>query len=189
MSMNSQYLKDEFERREKNREAIYSGYIRNRKPGDSSHLSQDDDIVENLIKEETGKSSFTAVIITGISQTHIQYLRTDFLGWCRQIAHIYHYYIHGPRGNEEKTVGSCRPSSPFKNLDIEITLHDKGKAPKSLNLRDINDDMQTKYIRSSRDSFEFKAIVEGTGIVEGILRYHPFLYDRETFPSDYTGPK
>ncbi len=32
--------------------------------------------------------------------------------------------------------------------------------------------------------FEFKATVEGTGIVEGVLRYHPFLYDKETYPVD-----
>ena len=32
--------------------------------------------------------------------------------------------------------------------------------------------------------------MEGTGIVEGVLRYHPFLYDKETYPLDvntYTG--
>ncbi|XP_070535302.1 structural maintenance of chromosomes flexible hinge domain-containing protein 1-like [Ptychodera flava] len=181
--------KEEFERREKNREAIYSGYIRNRKPGDSSHVASEDEIVHSLIKEEIGKRSFTAVIITGISPQHIQYLRNDFKGWCRHMVHIYHYYIHGPRGNEEKMVGGYRPGSPFKNLDIEIVLYDKGKTPKQVNLRDINDDMQTRYIRSSADCFEFKAVVEGTGIVEGIIRYHPFLYDRETFPSDYNGPK
>ena len=32
--------------------------------------------------------------------------------------------------------------------------------------------------------------MEGTGIVEGVMRYHPFLYDKETYPLDinaYTG--
>ena len=54
-----------------------------------------------------------------------------------------------------------------------------------INLRDINDDMQTRYIRSSAAStFEFKATVEATGIVEGLIRYHPFLFDHETYPKD-----
>ena len=54
-----------------------------------------------------------------------------------------------------------------------------------INLRDINDDMQTRYIRSSATStFEFKATVEATGIVEGLIRYHPFLFDHETYPKD-----
>ena len=49
--------------------------------------------------------------------------------------------------------------------------------------------MQTLYIRSTASVFEFKATVEGLGIVEGVLRYHPFLYDRETFPSDANDPR
>ena len=61
--------------------------------------------------------------------------------------------------------------------------------PRILNLRDIDDDMQTQYIRSSAHGFEFKATVEGTGVVEGVLRYHPFLYDRETYPSDANDPR
>lgn len=32
--------------------------------------------------------------------------------------------------------------------------------------------------------FEFKASKEGDAKVEGLLRYHPFLYDRETYPED-----
>lgn len=31
--------------------------------------------------------------------------------------------------------------------------------------------------------FEFRARAESGGIVEGVLRYHPFLYDRETYPT------
>lgn len=65
----------------------------------------------------------------------------------------------------------------------------KGKEAQCINLKDISDDMQTQYIRTAADYFEFKAIVEGTGIVEGVLRYHPFLYDRETFPSDASDPR
>ena len=60
---------------------------------------------------------------------------------------------------------------------------------KVINLRDVNDDMQSLYIRSASDCFEFKSVVEGMGIVEGILRYHPFLYDKETFPSDANDPR
>lgn len=61
---------------------------------------------------------------------------------------------------------------------------DSRKTPKVINLRDIDDDMQSRYIRTTASSFEFKACIEGSGIVEGLMRYHPFLYDRETFPSD-----
>jgi len=65
-------------------------------------------------------------------------------------------------------------------------LKPRGERPTSvINLKDVGDDMQTRYIRSSAPStFEFKATVEATGIVEGLIRYHPFLFDQETYPKD-----
>lgn len=44
--------------------------------------------------------------------------------------------------------------------------------------------MQSLYINSSVAEFEFKASKGGDAKVEGLLRYHPFLYDRETYPED-----
>ncbi|XP_068023001.1 structural maintenance of chromosomes flexible hinge domain-containing protein 1 isoform X2 [Melanerpes formicivorus] len=175
--------KEDFEKKEKNRESIYSGYIRNRKPSDSSHITSDDErFLHNLILEEKDKESFTAVVITGVQPDHMQYLKNYFHLWTRQLAHIYHYYIHGPKGNE--TSAATKDISPFNNIDIQISMFEKGKVPKLVNLREIRDDMQTLYINTAADSFEFKAQVEGEGIVEGIIRYHPFLYDRETYPDD-----
>jgi len=37
------------------------------------------------------------------------------------IRHIYHYYIHGPRGND-KPVGRGTTASPFRNIDIQVSL-------------------------------------------------------------------
>lgn len=67
---------------------------------------------------------------------------------------------------------------------FQVSMFEKGKVPKIVNLREIKDDMQTLYINTAADSFEFKAHVEEEGIVEGIIRYHPFLYDKETYPDD-----
>ncbi|PNI61330.1 SMCHD1 isoform 12, partial [Pan troglodytes] len=174
--------KEDFEKKEKNKEAIYSGYIRNRKPSDSVHITNDDErFLHHLIIEEKEKDSFTAVVITGVQPEHIQYLKNYFHLWTRQLAHIYHYYIHGPKGNEIRT---SKEVEPFNNIDIEISMFEKGKVPKIVNLREIQDDMQTLYVNTAADSFEFKAHVEGDGVVEGIIRYHPFLYDRETYPDD-----
>lgn len=72
---------------------------------------------------------------------------------------------------------------------LQVKLFAKSQPKLTVNLRDINDDMQTQYIQSAASSFEFKATVEGMGIVEGVLRYHPFLYDRETYPSDANDPR
>lgn len=56
------------------------------------------------------------------------------------------------------------------------------RLPRALNLREVDNDMQTLFINSAEDTFEFKASAEGT--VEGVMRYHPFLYDKETYPED-----
>lgn len=54
-----------------------------------------------------------------------------------------------------------------------------------MNLREVDNDMQTLYINAAADKFEFKATTGlDTGTVEGVIRYHPFLYDKETYPED-----
>jgi hypothetical protein len=138
------------------------------------------DILKKLIEEEeTNRSQFTAVFISGIAEKHVHYLTKNFVTWSRQLAHIYHYYLHGPQGN----VGGRkqRASSPFKQ--INITIHMKaGRDSKRLPLHLIEDDMQTRYIRLAKSTFEFKVDVPNAGEVEGVLRYHPFEYDHETYP-------
>ena len=76
-------------------------------------------------------------------------------------------------------VGSSRVSVCV----LQVVLFEKGKQAKRVELRDIDDDMQTQYIRSAASVFEFRARAESGGVVEGVLRYHPFLYDRETYPT------
>uniref|UniRef100_A0A3Q2WWV2 Structural maintenance of chromosomes flexible hinge domain containing 1 n=1 Tax=Haplochromis burtoni TaxID=8153 RepID=A0A3Q2WWV2_HAPBU len=173
---------EEFERKEKNKEDIYSTTILNRKPGDFSHVSEDERFLRTIIDEEHGKESFTAVVITGLKEKHISFLKQNFDAWTRHLAHIYHYYIHGVNGNDLKQ-GSKKTAQQL-TIDIQITLREKpNKCPRVLNLREVDDDMQTLYINSAADTFEFKASSgPGGGTVEGVLRYHPFLYDRETYP-------
>uniref|UniRef100_A0A8C8GSE6 SMC hinge domain-containing protein n=1 Tax=Oncorhynchus tshawytscha TaxID=74940 RepID=A0A8C8GSE6_ONCTS len=133
--------KEEFERKERNKEDIYSGFIRNRKVRDYSQITQnvDERFLHGLIAEEVGKDSFTAVVVTGVQPEHVTFLKQDFHLWTRELT-------------------ACE--------------------------KEIDNDMQTLYINTSADTFEFKACTDVDGIVEGVLRYHPFLYDRETYPED-----
>ncbi|XP_054478573.1 structural maintenance of chromosomes flexible hinge domain-containing protein 1 [Anoplopoma fimbria] len=176
--------KEEFERREKEKKDIYSASIKNRKPGDSSHVRKEDGrCLRSLIAEESGKESFTAVVITGVLPEHIAFLKQDFGLWTRQLAHIYHYYIHGVNGKEMLSCSSNSDHLP--KIEIQITLREKPpRIPRALNLREVDNDMQTLYINTSVDTFEFKAVTEDDGTVEGVIRYHPFLYDSETYPED-----
>lgn len=75
----------------------------------------------------------------------------------------------------------------YQNLQVKLFV--KGKPATEIDLRDIYDDMQSLYVRNSASQFFFKATAEGTGVVEGIIRYHPFLYDSETYPPDVNDPK
>jgi len=56
--------------------------------GDSSHVKDDDECLKSLIGEEPTRDSFTAVVITGISVTHVNYLRTQVKQWTRQLASV-----------------------------------------------------------------------------------------------------
>ncbi|XP_059182783.1 structural maintenance of chromosomes flexible hinge domain-containing protein 1 isoform X2 [Centropristis striata] len=177
--------KEEFERKERDKEDIYKGTIKTRKPTDSSHVVKDDEhFIHRLIADEREKKSFTAVVITGVLPQHVKLLKDDFDVWTRQLADIYHYYIYGVNGRDMRSYDTNSDHIP--KIDIQITMREKPpRCPRAMNLREVENDMQTLYISSAQDTFEFKAVAEkDTGTVEGIIRYHPFLYDRETFPED-----
>ncbi|XP_056603015.1 structural maintenance of chromosomes flexible hinge domain-containing protein 1 [Triplophysa dalaica] len=175
--------KEDFERKEKNREHIYSGFIRNRKPGDSTHLNvSEEQFLHSLVLEEEGKETFTAVVITGVQAEHVTYLKQYFHLWTRELAHTYHYYIHGIDGNNKTQP---QRTGPVSDIDIQISLFERStRMPRVLNLREVDNDMQTLYVNSSASTFEFKATGAKDSLVEGIIRYHPFLFDRETYPLD-----
>ena len=68
-------------------------------------------------------------------------------------------------------------------LQIKMYQSRSQTEPRLFNLREVETDMQTLFVRNAASSFEFNAIIDGVK-VEGMLRYHPFLYDRETYPYD-----
>uniref|UniRef100_A0A671K946 Structural maintenance of chromosomes flexible hinge domain-containing protein 1-like n=1 Tax=Sinocyclocheilus anshuiensis TaxID=1608454 RepID=A0A671K946_9TELE len=175
--------KEDFERKEMNREDIYTGFIRNRKPADCSHVSESEEqFLQSIVMEEKEKESFTAVIITGVQQEHVTYLKDNFNLWTRELAHTYHYYIHGVHGNDQRET---RKNDHVSNIDIQISLVERSpRIPRMMNLREVDNDMQTLYINSSFSTFEFKATGARDSFVEGLIRYHPFLYDQETYPVD-----
>ncbi|KAL0187715.1 hypothetical protein M9458_014814, partial [Cirrhinus mrigala] len=78
--------KEDFEHKEMNKQEIYSGFIRNRKPGDCSHVESEEQFLQSIVTEEYGKESFTAVVITGIQQEHVTYLKQNFNLWTRELA-------------------------------------------------------------------------------------------------------
>uniref|UniRef100_A0A667WXU0 Structural maintenance of chromosomes flexible hinge domain containing 1 n=1 Tax=Myripristis murdjan TaxID=586833 RepID=A0A667WXU0_9TELE len=105
------------------------------------------------------------------------------LFYSSHFSHVYHYYIHGVNGNDMRPCYENSDNLP--NIDIQIFLREKPpRCPRAINLREIDNDMQTLYINATADTFEFKACTKSHSTVEGVLRYHPFLYDRETYPKE-----
>uniref|UniRef100_M3ZIZ6 Structural maintenance of chromosomes flexible hinge domain containing 1 n=1 Tax=Xiphophorus maculatus TaxID=8083 RepID=M3ZIZ6_XIPMA len=105
------------------------------------------------------------------SRTKRTFTEAKFYTGC----HIYHYYIHGVNGNCKTDISQKSDNLP--RIDILVSLI-------TINLRQVEDDMQTLFINAAKDTFEFRATTPDNGIVEGVLRYHPFLYDRETYPEN-----
>ncbi|XP_041669766.1 structural maintenance of chromosomes flexible hinge domain-containing protein 1 [Cheilinus undulatus] len=177
--------KEDFEKKEKNKEDVFSTFLRNRQPGNFKHVLKDDErFLHDLIREEKTKESFTAVVITEVQPEHITFMKERFKMLTRQLAHIYHYYIHGFNGNDMRSSSTKQDQS--QKVDIQVTLLEKSnRLPSVMNLREVEDDMQTLYINRAVDTFEFRASTpDDRGKVEGLIRYHPFLYDRETYPQD-----
>lgn len=98
-------------------------------------------------------------------------------------------YAHLKQINERVGFVSIKKGSCFREISLrsllrlcQVSLVMNFGLHKIANLRDIDTDLETLLIRSASDTFDFKATVDGTRVVEGQLRYHPFLYDHETFP-------
>lgn len=62
-------------------------------------------------------------------------------------------------------------------------MFEQGDLLNSVEMGEIDDDYESRHVRSAVDSFDFTVTCEDEATVEGILRYHPFLYDKETFPT------
>lgn len=177
-----------FENNERNKEETYSASILNRRPGDFAHINTSRELfLRDLIAEECNKESFTAVVITEVLPEHVRFLKEEFDVWTRQLAHIYHYYIHGADGNIQGAAlkASKSHSNQMSKIDILVSFKPKSRDPYVINLRNIDTDMQSLYIKAAVRTFEFKAKTHPDGgTVEGLLRYHPFLYENETYPQD-----
>ncbi|UYV78845.1 K02A2.6-like [Cordylochernes scorpioides] len=91
--------------------------------------------------------------------------------------HVFHYYLHGFHGNTPQK----KPKNP-KDLEIKLSLWENQVLVKEVLLDQMCDDLESQYIRTACSTFNFCAHLEDT-CVEGLLRYHPYLYNRETCPA------
>jgi hypothetical protein len=145
------------------------------------------EITESLEHE---LESFTCCSIQNIESNHITYLKkgSDSLtDWAKNLARIYHYYLHGPKGNTEQ-YNELAPE--LSNLQILIKMYNviksggilKFELKDTTDLREIDTDYETLLVRRAKSIFEFDIDRPNQSPIEGIIRYHPYVHDRETLP-------
>ncbi|GBF97420.1 hypothetical protein Rsub_09586 [Raphidocelis subcapitata] len=221
---------DELERRFKAGEAVYEEDMVHRPPGATAGAaggagqSAPADVEEGFrpasgwLSEELGGAeagapagaSFTRVVVGDLKPDVLAALADPeaALGVLRDLAHLYHYYIHGPGGNacitpeareQQRQAYQLPGGEALPDIVVEL-LGDGCGAPCAVGapldgalaqgvrwrsrLADVDDDLETRYLRAARATMEFTLSVQGMGVVEGVLWYFPFENDQETVPMD-----
>lgn len=220
-------------------QAVYEGDLVHRLPGDPSTMSpvertfskcadwvarelqqlpQPQDPSSQLVAESPQDSqapppgsSFTRVVIADLKPEVLQQISDAdrYATVCRDLAHLYHYYLHGEHGNRLHTVvsqgpdaqhGGSRPNSASSDReqqkaarptvlpsgqklpDIVIEHAVEGQPEWSAHLVDVDDDPESLYLRSQQAELQFSLTVPDHGIVSGVLWYFPYQDDTETVP-------
>eukprot|EP00730_Choanoeca_flexa_P007705 TRINITY_DN12379_c0_g1_i4.p1 TRINITY_DN12379_c0_g1~~TRINITY_DN12379_c0_g1_i4.p1 ORF type:complete len:1811 (+),score=427.35 TRINITY_DN12379_c0_g1_i4:22-5454(+) len=127
-----------------------------------------------LIDEEKQLDGFTYCVIENIRPQWLSELENPSR-LLETLAHIYHYYLHGPGGN----LGGF--SKVKRRPHIRLVYHDGAE---EFDLANIDTDRETELLRSasSEPHFEFAIKLADKLSVEGQLRYHPLVNGEETYP-------
>eukprot|EP00198_Chlamydomonas_reinhardtii_P012225 XP_001701562.1 predicted protein [Chlamydomonas reinhardtii] len=238
----------ELERRYKAGEAVYEEDMVHRQPGDESTLSQQEaafGVTRSWIAEEvppaasadgaagaaspsssapgpsSGFPSFTRVTITDLRPDVLALMANADSGAavCRDLAHLYHYYLHGPAGNVDAARAAPGKDGGLAGKDaaaagaagasgggvgggsagsggqrelpggeamphIVVEYMVGGRCVWRRPLVEVDDDLETRYVRAAQARLEFSLDVPGKGAVEGVLWYFPFVNGAETVPTE-----
>ncbi|KAK3267358.1 hypothetical protein CYMTET_24075 [Cymbomonas tetramitiformis] len=159
-------------------------------------------VLERLLREEEseGSPSFTRVLVSDLKEdVYEQLQRGDAGSACTDLAHIYHFYLHGPQGacaqapapgsqgSDKDTTGvaACPEEDEEGAKAVVVVEQWEGQAQCwRRDLRQVTDDLLSQYLVMQRSEFTFALEVAGKGLVEGVLYYFPYDMDHETMPVD-----
>jgi hypothetical protein len=188
---------EDLEKRYRNQEAVYEEDMVHRNPGDTSTLNSMEarfPVTHNWVHEEvklttaSPTSGFTRVIIGDLKPQILRQLADDQGGAkiCTELAHLYHYYIHGQDGNRGFNGQEGDQSSSDAGgrilLNIVVQYQKDNRLVWEKSLRDVDDDFETTLLRTQRAEFNFSLNVPEYGVVAGNLYYFPYENGRETVP-------
>ncbi|GLC56261.1 hypothetical protein PLESTB_001085700 [Pleodorina starrii] len=189
----------ELERRYRDGENVYEEDLVHREPGDESTLSQEESafgVPRAWLAEEASAGSFTRVTIADLRPDVLSLVRDSDSGAmvCRDLAHLYHYYLHGPAGNVGGAAGAASgrgddgapgalPGGEVKpEICVEYLVGSRQVWRRQL--AEVDDDLESRYVRAAQAKLEFELEVPGKGTVEGVLWYFPFTDGAETVPRE-----
>ena len=145
-------------------------------------------------------NSFTRVVVADLRPEVLQQISDSeqYETVCRDLAHLYHYYLHGEQGNRlvsqeavqkqgsppetEKMRKAVTLSSGQQVPDIIIEHIVEGQPAWFANLADVDDDPESLHLRAQQAQLLFTLTVPDRGVVAGVLWYFPFQNDVETKP-------
>lgn len=212
-------------------QAVYEGNLIHREPGDATNLSSTEQLFPacadwvatelpqrphanatssqavaespQLSHAQTQGNSFTRVVVADLRPEVLQQISDSeqYETVCRDLAHLYHYYLHGERGNilvsqeavqqQGSLSGTINPekipkpatlSSGQQLPDIVIEHIVEGQPTWYANLTEVDDDPESLYLRAQQAQLLFTLTVPDRGVVSGVLWYFPFQNDAETKP-------
>ena len=193
---------NELERKYRNRENAYEADLIHRNPGDVSTLSSAETRFEQAVQavvEETAEcrggneASFTRLTISELKEEIADQIKDKYSceQICRELAHIYHFYIHGSKGTYggEADLRNCTKLPDGSALpEIQVESYCEGRLIFKKNLYDVDDDSVSSHLKSQKDEFLFSLEVPERGCVDGILYYFPFDSEKETMPMSQGSP-
>jgi len=136
------------------------------------------------------KSGFTAIVLSNQKNGKLDTFADPAGSWLRQLANIYHFRLHPE--DIFKGKGNVEHMRTQDKINIRYCLYDNEKE-KDGGMEDLAQipTLQDKFRQTAKEErFAFKIVLDGkktengdSGVIRGVLRYHPFEHDRETKPS------
>uniref|UniRef100_A0A1D2ABE5 SMCHD1 ribosomal S5 domain-containing protein n=1 Tax=Auxenochlorella protothecoides TaxID=3075 RepID=A0A1D2ABE5_AUXPR len=179
----------ELEQRYRLGQAVYETVMIHRRPGDAltqAPWEQAFPITQQWVGEEaTGSeaSGFTRVLLGGLKPEVLHQMLEEGADSriCRELAHLYHFYIHGEGGNRGPgSSGRPSPAPACPTISIQCIIGDRILWHRSLH--EVDDDLESRMLRGQQAELGFSLHVPDRGIVWGVLYYFPFQDGAETVP-------
>ena len=198
-------------------ETAYQSIMTHRPLGDTSTLGAGElrhaMPLRQWVEEEAAagpSNSFTRVIISNLTEPVFAACNAQggMEQLCRELAHVFHYYLHGPDGNGQQPAGDAAgAASAAPSLLQPVMVMEKWHASTRVfatPLRSVQDDFESELVRQGASQFTFTVRVpiavlqaargraadampahtEEDAHVFGVIRYYPSLGGQETMPQD-----